>query len=125
MGSDAARLIDELLNVYVQYPEAPQANVTYDDVRRRYDFVIFAERQPWGIGFSRQAMDELAELIKDAPFDIGYDNIFSDHNGDAVIIDTEFKGEQDCLGKLIGRYTRYAFKNELIEKYFPQKQSGK
>ncbi len=51
---------------------------------------------------------ELVELCKDAPFDVGYDNIFSNLNGDAIIIDTEDKGEDstNCIQKL----SRY-FKN--------------
>jgi hypothetical protein len=41
-------------------------------------------------------------LVENAPFDIGFDNIFTNINGDAVIIDTEFKGEptERCLQKL-------------------------
>ncbi len=71
-----------------------------------YNLKIFARKQPrveTG-GLSPLAMDQLKILCQNVPFDIGYDNIFWDATGAAIIIDTERKHTQseEC-GKL-GRY---------------------
>ena len=102
-GQAALKILNDILTVYTAGPQAKiRINYPWDE----YDFCIFAEWQPRGrVALSKEALDELALLVEDAPFDIGYDNIFSDHNGDAVIIDTESKGAytEECLAKL-GRY---------------------
>lgn len=68
-----------------------------------YQMEIFASKEKKeGKGLSKAAMEELIILCNEAPFDIGYDNIFWDAHGNAIIIDTEYKGAQvhDC-GKLV------------------------
>lgn len=67
-----------------------------------YSISIFAQKMHTRGHLSQEALKELKELIKEVPFDLGFDNIFSDAHGDAIIIDTEFKGEpaDHCLPKL-------------------------
>ncbi|HEV2601261.1 MAG TPA: hypothetical protein VGT41_03105 [Candidatus Babeliales bacterium] len=72
-----------------------------------YDFIIFAHKEKhYNRPLSKQAYDDLVQLISEAPFDVGAGNIFTDQNGDAVIIDTEFKGEpaETSIKKLSARY---------------------
>lgn len=77
------------------------------DPEDRYAIVLFAEKiTPSGKPLNNKALDELKQLIEAAPFDVGYGNIFTDENGDAIIIDTEFKGEpaETSIAKLMRRY---------------------
>jgi hypothetical protein len=65
-----------------------------------YDLLVFAERKVNYKKFNASAAQELQLLVKKAPFDISCPenrggNIFADANGDAVIVDTEFKGDQN------------------------------
>ena len=55
-------------------------------------------------------MEELKILFLEAPFDIGYENIFWDSKGDAVIIDTEYNGTstREC-----GKLNRYPVDDTL------------
>lgn len=49
-------------------------------------------------------MEQLKILCKRAPFDIGYDNIFWDVQGKAIIIDTEYKDTSKEDWVKLGRY---------------------
>ena len=118
-GEAASKLLDHMMLTIINNYEA-QIKIHYllfDQAR--YDFRIFAEKYPLSrTPFSRETLHELVQLVKEAPFDVGYDNIFSDANGDAVIIDTEDKGERakSSLPKLIMRYAPSHLKDELIAK---------
>jgi hypothetical protein len=82
-------------------------DINISDVTKEYALVIFAEKKiNHNVPFNAESSKELVQLIKKAPFDVGYDNILSDANGDAVIIDTEFKGEpaDKSIKKLSSRY---------------------
>lgn len=72
---------------------------------RRYEMKIWAHKQRDGVALNKLAREELQVLVQKAPFDIGYHNIFTDKQGDAVIIDTEDKGEpaEHCLEKIKSR----------------------
>jgi hypothetical protein len=103
----ASLLLEELICLVIENSEDPKIKIDYDEFGK-FGFYIFAEKQPRSEApLSEEALKQLIELIKEAPFDIGFDNIFTNENGDAVIIDTEFKGEPatDCIRKLIERYT--------------------
>jgi len=100
-------ILDEGMKVRVRLPSQLEAHLDFysDD----YRLVVFAHRQEKNkIGLSPAALTDLNELVKEVPFDVGYDNIFSDSNGDAVIIDTEYKGEDGelSLAKLNSRYKK-------------------
>lgn len=76
----------------------------------RYELHIFAEKKVNAAApLNDNAYRELEELVKEAPFDVGYDNIFTDALGDAVIIDTEYKGEsaESALPKISRYRTKY------------------
>jgi hypothetical protein len=67
--------------------------------------VLAEEKINEKVPFNVAAQNELKQLINEVPFDVGYDNIFSDKNGDAIIVDTEFKGEgSDRSIKKLNRY---------------------
>ncbi len=57
-----------------------------------YSFHVFAEKITNHENFGPHVHGELRELVKDTPFDVGVGNIFADERGNAVIIDTEYKG---------------------------------
>lgn len=83
----------EIIDDILQFSINPGANINinYDDTK--YNLIIFAQKK-WNAGsFNVAARKELSMLCEEAPFDVGYYNIFSDKKGNAVIIDTEFKGE--------------------------------
>jgi hypothetical protein len=91
----ALSLIDDLFKICMM-----NTQLTIELISDRYSIDIFAKKEASeGKGFSKATMEELFTLCKEAPFDIGYDNIFWDINGDAIIIDTEHKGEsaEHCL----------------------------
>ncbi|HLW72940.1 MAG TPA: hypothetical protein VKR54_02735 [Candidatus Babeliales bacterium] len=95
---EALRLIDSLLKIYLDHNEG-STRIIIENMSDRYEFHIFAKRETIkGKGFSKATMEQLFTLCEEAPFDIGYDNIFWDAKGDATIIDTEHKGEpaRDC-----------------------------
>lgn len=121
----ASDLLDQLMKIVVIFNEyeplfLPRLQIKFLE-DNNYDFYVYAEKQIHSnLPLSKIAMEELVELVKDAPFDIGYNNIFSDQNGDAVIIDTEFKGEHrsHSLPKLVRRYAS----DKLIEEIWPKVQ---
>lgn len=90
----ALSLIDDIFKICMI-----DTQFTIEPISDRYSIDIFAKREvKEGKGFSRATMEELMILCKEAPFDIGYDNIFWNAKGNAVIIDTEHKNEsaKDC-----------------------------
>ena len=91
---EALQVIDNTLKICV----SPHTECTIRPISNRYSFHIFAKKEMPNGDFSRATMTQLFILCEKAPFDIGYDNIFSDIKGDAVIIDTEHKREPayDC-----------------------------
>jgi hypothetical protein len=98
---EALKLIDDRLKVCVDLFIGYAIELVTD----RYEIEVFATREKCeGRGFSQVTMDELFTLCREAPFDIGYDNIFWDTNGDAVIIDTEYKGSSVSDCEKLNRY---------------------
>lgn len=95
LHEEALRIIDDIFKGYVFDLEKTYVAVgQYPFFGQDFDLFIFAEKQPrFKIKLNNTAYEELKELLKEAPFDVGYDNIFTDQKGDAIIIDTEFKGE--------------------------------
>jgi len=95
----ALNIIDKVIKAQAF---ATTAMVHIVNISKNYDFIIFAQKEKNAGCFSQETMQELEELCEEAPFDVGYDNIFGDQCGDAVIIDTEFKGEpaSSCIPKL-------------------------
>jgi hypothetical protein len=92
----ALSLINDILKICVM----SNTQFTIEPMSNRYSIDIFAKKEAIeGKGFSKVTMEELSMLCKEAPFDIGFDNIFWDIAGDAVIIDTEHKREtkRDCV----------------------------
>ncbi len=74
-------------------------------VSEKYRIEIFATKEKSeGEGLSKATMAELFILCNQAPFDIGDDNIFWDAKGDAIIIDTEYKGETTGVCGKLKRY---------------------
>ncbi len=95
IGQEALNILDNALKICLH----PDFSFSILFVSDKYRMEIFASKEKKeGNGLSKMAMDELFTLCKEAPFDIGYDNIFWDIKGDAIIIDTEYKGESvhDC-----------------------------
>lgn len=110
IAEEAEKILDEIIKLEID--KLLQPSLKYSD---DYTLFIFAEfKQNHKRPFNEEARKELKKLAKKAPFDTGIDNIFTDENGDAIIIDTEFKGEtkKGCLNKLKARYlTRYMNKS--------------
>jgi hypothetical protein len=89
-SKEAEKLIDNTLKAYT----TSGGDIWIDFYSDEYQPIIFAHKQIRSSApLSQKAYDELKELCTRVPFDVGQDNIFTDVNGDAVIIDTEFKGE--------------------------------
>jgi hypothetical protein len=100
-------ILDKKTNRYISSEKSPEIidtvlkfcinpisqRIGIDDYDTRYDLKIFAQKEYNAGNFNTAAEKELLMLCKEAPFDVGYDNIFSDNEGNAIIIDTEFKGE--------------------------------
>lgn len=102
-SQEAAHILDNAVHFFSRKRSVVNVEI---DFLEPYQMCIFAEKKKnHKISFTAEVMKQLVRLIQKAPFDIGYDNIFSDANGDAVIIDTEFKGEpaDSSIAKL-GRY---------------------
>ena len=90
-AEDALKIIDNGLQMCL-YEDFTWSIEFVSDV---YQAEIFASREKKeGKGLSNAAMEDLTVLCKEAPFDIGYDNIFWDACGNAIIIDTEYKDAQ-------------------------------
>lgn len=99
----APEIIDTILKLCIS-PFNGDVVINYDDTT--YELRIFAQKEKNDGDFNITAWNQLVTLCKEAPFDIGYGNIFADDKGNAIIIDTEFKGEptEDACPKL-QRYT--------------------
>jgi len=107
-AEDALEVIDNGLKVFL-----------YDDftfsiefMSREYQIeIVAAKEKKEGKGLSKAAMEELIMLCKEAPFDIGHDNIFWDAFGNAIVIDTEFKDASvhDC-----SKLARYPIDSALL-----------
>ena len=92
---EALQIIDSLFKICVFKNNSCKILPISD----RYSLDIFAKKEiNKGTGFSKATMEQLFTLCRETPFDIGYRNIFYDTEGDAIIIDTELKGEvpEDC-----------------------------
>jgi len=103
-GEEAEKILEEIIKLEIGKPPFIKARLNYSG---DYTLFVFAERkQNHRRSFNQEARKELKKLVKKVPFDVGYGNIFVDENGDAVIIDTEFKGEskKSSLNKLKDRY---------------------
>lgn len=98
---EAAQFIDDNLKICVDpYDGGFKIGFPFY-LSGRYEPLIYARKQKNYGQFSKQTMDELQILCHEAPFDIGYDNIFAQENEDAIIIDTEYKGSsQESCSKL-------------------------
>ena len=85
----------------------PRIQLQLPQFPKEYSVHIYAEKQHrTNTPLNDDAVKELVELIRETPFDVGYDNIFTDNNGDAIIIDTEFKSDPafSSITKLLARY---------------------
>lgn len=94
LGKAAEAILDESIDFYLQADG--RVTINYDDSRHSdYECYILAHAQQLyrDVPFSRATLEDLNTLVSEAPFDVGYDNIFSKSDGTAVIVDTEFKGE--------------------------------
>lgn len=99
---DALKVIDECLKVCLMNDFTFKIGFISD----KYEMEVFAAQEKTeGKGLSTVAMEELFILCHHAPFDIGYDNIFWDAHGNAIIIDTEHVDAEksDCVK--LKRYT--------------------
>lgn len=91
-SKSAPDIIDNILKVYVC--EIGKVRVKVDAESDDYELIIFAHKETNSPKkLNEDVRKELIKLVTEAPFDVGNDNIFRDENGDAMIIDTEFKGE--------------------------------
>ena len=104
IGNNASKILDDIIQLRVFYSASVGVSIG-EIVNDTYEIKVFAHRQNYHKPLSIEAFAELKVLIAEAPFDVGHDNIFTYINGDAVIIDTEFKGEpaKTSITKL-GRY---------------------
>lgn len=88
----AQTILDDALKIAVLSTSTLAIKVHW--YSEQYALWVFAERKiRHSTPLSHAAFENLKKLVSDAPFDVGYDNIFSDEQGNAIIIDTEFKGE--------------------------------
>ncbi len=98
-------ILSKRIKTFISDPTMLELNFLLDDQADDYSFHIVAEKIINHKILSPAAFQELEVLVEEAPFDVGYDNIFADEQGNAVIIDTEYKGAtpRDATQKL-GRY---------------------
>ena len=97
-NKEAQKIIDDTLKIYVYSSswdtwsnEVSFAILFNSD---QYELKFFAHKEAKaGRGLSASAWVQLGTLCKKAPFDVGDDNIFWNTKGDAIIIDTEYRGE--------------------------------
>jgi hypothetical protein len=94
-SKEASKIIDNGLRVCIDN-ESLRFQIRFDSTK--YELVIFAHKESNAGTFSAETKEELSILCKESPFDVGFGNIFSDTKGDAIVIDTEYKGEtvRDC-----------------------------
>lgn len=100
-GQTASKILDDLIKIFIFDTSAIEAKIHY--YSEDYQLVVLAKRQAKReFNCSQATYNDLRKLISEAPFDIGYDNIFSDSNRDAIIIDTEsdMGSAKNCLPKL-------------------------
>ncbi len=94
---EAQAIIDDNLKIYIdrlgsKWDKEVNFEILFSS--DKYNLKLFAKKELMeGRGLSLSAFRNLVDLCREVPFDIGYDNIFWDAKGDAIIIDTEFKGE--------------------------------
>lgn len=111
-NNEAASVLDSIVNMYANYASHVDINIGY--YSKDYVLSIWAERKKnHPIPFTVETSKELVQLTKKAPFDVGCTNIFSDENGDAIIIDTENKGEY--APHSVSKLARYGVPEECIE----------
>ncbi|MFA6066284.1 MAG: hypothetical protein WC707_03810 [Candidatus Babeliaceae bacterium] len=97
----ALDILNDITKIMILSPSDLETKIDYySDTHELHVFAQKKERVKNPL--NNQAFGELKALIQKAPFDVGDDNIFSDNNGDAIIIDTEFMGEsaKSSLAKL-------------------------
>ncbi len=91
-SQSAQNILDDALKIAVLYSSAVE--IKMNCYSHKYALLIFAERKiNHNTPLNQAAFEDLKTLTAEAPFDVGYDNIFSDENGNAIVIDSEFKGE--------------------------------
>lgn len=106
-GEEVQQVIDKGLKICLHH----DATFSIKFVLDGYKFDIFATLEKKERKYlSQQAGMQLRKLFEKAPFDIGSDNIFCDKNGNAIIIDTEYKGTEL---KDIHKLNRYPVDNNL------------
>lgn len=92
IGNNASKIIDDYVNIFVFMPSCLKVRIEFYSTR--YELLIFAQKiVPHSNPLSIATYNELLELIAEVPFDVGFDNIFSDVDGNGIIIDTEYRGE--------------------------------
>lgn len=94
----SAEILDTTLKIGITKESA--INVVF--ASDTYSYKIFAQKVSKYDQFHQSTYQELKKLVTEIPFDIGFNNIFPNDTGGAVIIDTENKYEhsQSCIGKL-------------------------
>ncbi len=125
-GDEAIAVIAKNFHLFLRDTMTLRLFVDFINPENRYDIFILAEEQiPSKKTLNLETAVQLGKLILQAPFDVGRDNIFTTETGDAVIIDTENKGEHSfsCFLKLLryvseDYYHDFAkiFKDTLTEK---------
>lgn len=87
---------EEIINKKLKFSLIDGEEVRLSDNLSNYGMYVLAKRESdykKAVDFNKKAESDLKVLVRKVPFDIGYDNIFTDSKGNAIIIDTEFKGE--------------------------------
>lgn len=90
------------------------------------EYTVFVYSQyikPLRKKFEKDTCLELIELAFKAPFDAANDNIFSDVDGKAIIIDTEYKGESS-IQSAQKIYERYCKPDAEVKEYLLKKISS-
>lgn len=103
-SKETPKIIDDALKISTSPLDKGDINIKF--ISDKYELVIFAHKEVnHKVNLKVETHEDLNKICQKAPFDVGFDNIFRDLNGDAVIIDTENKGEptENCLEK-INRY---------------------
>ncbi len=109
-GEAANAAIDDQIKIFLNSTDNLKAFIGYLRDNKKYEFSVVAEEKtPTKNRLNETAREQLIALVKQAPFDMGYDNIFVDDQGRAIIIDTEYHGE-GVTGSLKKLELRY-FKN--------------
>ena len=85
-------ILSKKIKAFVSTQTMLRLSFLLDALDDDYNFCIFAEKIASHKSLSLAAFQELEVLVEDAPFDVGWDNIFADEHGDAVVIDTRVQG---------------------------------